>query len=299
MQRVFLYIALLLLLPSSISAQALNEAFLNSTVLISYVASPTASPAGSGFLVFKELKPKQGHIILVTNKHVLPSEGVEKSINIRVNIKSGSSTTVKLIQIPIVGKDGKYLPTIKMHPKSGYDIGVVNITEQVLKESVSAEWLPLELFVTKEKLKAENITVGDEIFLLGYPASIFDPRNVFPILREGVIATVPSQGYAFNDTLKKQFGLPDQIDGFLIDASVFPGSSGSVVILKPQATTIGSQGETVVSSNKKIPYVLGIVSGSIPIADVALGSVQRMGLGVVYSADAIKEAIDQLYPKTP
>ena len=141
----------------------------------------------------------------------------------------------------------------------------------------------------------ENITVGDEIFLLGYPAAIFDPRNVSPILRTGVIATVPLEGYAFNETLRASYGLPDWIDGFLVDANVFPGSSGSVVVLKQQPTTIGPCGETVVSGAKKIPYVLGIVSGSIPIADAALGTVQRMGLGVVYSANTIREVIESFY----
>jgi hypothetical protein len=132
--------------------------------------------------------------------------------------------------------------------------------------------------------------------LLQYPSAIFDARNVSPILRTGVIATVPSEGYAFNDALRKKFNLPDRIDGFLIDANVFPGSSGSVVILKQQSTTIGPKGDTIVSSAKKIPYILGIVSGSIPISDTALGTTQRMGLGIVYSAEAIR-AVIELFPE--
>ena len=153
----------------------------------------------------------------------------------------------------------------------------------------------LTSFSTPERLKNEGITVGDEIFLLGYPDAIFDARNASPILRTGVIATVPIEGYAFNDTLRAKYNLPDRIDGFLIDANVFPGSSGSVVILKQQPTTIGPGGGTVVSAAKKIPYVLGIVSASIPISDSALNTTQRMGLGVVFSADAIRSVID-LFP---
>lgn len=91
--------------------------------------------------------------------------------------------------------------------------------------------------------------------------------------------------------------MPNHIDGFLIDANVFPGSSGSLVILKPQPTTIGPQGQTVVSSAKKRPYLLGIVSMSIPIIDVNLRSVQRLGLGVVYSVETVIETIDHFYKK--
>jgi len=295
MKKAILTIAVLSMFCNTVGGQALNQAFLNSTVLISFKVDPTSSSVGTGFLVFRELEHGKGHIFLVTNRHVLPKVGEEKSITIRVNTRRGDKFQVQQIDVPIVGKDGGYLPSVKLHPKEDFDVAVVHITEDVLKHGIEGTWIPYSLFVTKEKLKAENITVGDEIFLLGYPDAIYDPRNVSPILREGVISTVPTEGYAFNETLRKKFGLPDQIDGFLIDANVFPGSCGSLVILKQQATIIGPRGETVVSGAKKIPYLLGIISGSIPIYDQALGSVQRMGLGVVYSADTIKETIEQFY----
>jgi hypothetical protein len=275
--------------------QALNEAFLQSTVLVSYSAGPGKTPTGSGFFVFRHLQGDQGHVILVTNRHVLPPEGTEKTITVRVFTKAGEKAEVRRVDVPVVGSDGRYLSNVRLHQDKAFDIAVVNATETIVKEKVQASWIPLDLFATSEKLKAENITVGDDIFLLGYPDAIFDPRNVSPILRTGVIATVPTEGYAFNESLRKRFGLPERIEGFLIDANVFPGSSGSVVILKQQSATIGPGGATVVSSAKKTPYVLGIVSGSIPIADAALGSVQRMGLGIVYSAEAIRATIERLY----
>lgn len=286
-------VALLTLL--SLEGFAMNDAFLNSTVLVIFSVEPNKTSSGTGFMMFKEIEPGKGHIFLVTNAHAIPPEGSTRNISIRVMTKSGETVAVKLLDIPVLGADGKYLDTVRIHPKKGFDVVAINITESVIKENIQAAWIPYDLLATKDKLKAEGITVGDEIFLLGYPAAIFDPRNVHPILREGVIASVPTEDYAFNEALKKKFGLPDRIDGFLIDANVFPGSSGSVVILKQQPTTIGPRGETVISGAKKIPYVLGIVSGSIPIEDTALGSVQRMGLGVVYSYDAIRETIDLFY----
>lgn len=292
---VFFLIAFLLV-PATLGAQALNDAFLRSTVLITFEAGPNQTSAGTGFFLFRPVTGDQGHVLLITNRHVLPRAGTPKSIRLRVTVGVGDKATVRLIEIPIVGTNGRYLPTVRFHPNPRFDVAAVNITDAIVKENVQATWLPLDLLSTPQRLKDENITVGDEIFLLGYPNAIFDARNVSPILRTGVIATVPAEGYAFNDALKSQFGLPDRIDGFLVDANVFPGSSGSVVILKQQATTIGPGGGTVVSAAKKIPYVLGIVSGSIPITDVALGTTQRMGLGVVYSAEAIKVVVEQ-FPK--
>jgi len=295
MKRIVTLTIIFLLFYGVAGGQAMNQAFLNSTVLVSFNIDDKSSSAGTGFFVSRETQPGKGNIFLVTNKHVLPKEGNEKSVNIRVNTRRGDKFQVQQITIPIVGKDGKYLPTVILHPQQGFDVAVVHITEEVLKYGIEGTWIPYSLFVTKEKLKAENITVGDEIFLLGYPNAIYDPRNVSPILRDGTISTVPTEGYFFNENLRKKYDLPEQIDGFLIDANVFPGSSGSLVILKQQPTTIGPQGETVVSGVKKIPYLLGIISGSIPIHDQALGSTQRMALGIVYSADIIKETIELFY----
>jgi len=281
---------------TAVEGQALNEAFLRSAVLVTFELSPGNVTSGTGFFLFRPIHGDQGHVLLITNKHVLPPVGTPKSISIRVSSGTGASAPVRNVEIPIVGKDGKYLPNVRLHPIADFDVAAVNVTDEVVKQGIVGTWLPLDLLSTPQRLKDENITVGDEVFLLGYPSAIFDVRNVSPILRTGVIATVPTEGFAFNDRLRKQFGLPDRIDGFLVDANVFPGSSGSVVILKQQPTTIGPDGATVVSAAKKIPYILGIVSGSIPINDTALGTVQRMGLGIVYSAEAIRAVVDQ-FPK--
>jgi hypothetical protein len=294
--RILTSALVFLCMPTFLGAQALNEAFLRSAVLISFDPAPNTRSSGTGFFLFRPLSGDQGQVLLITNKHVLPPVGAEKAIQIRVTIGSGDKATVRLVDVPVVGKDGKYLPTVRLHPNPGFDVAAVNVTETIVKQNIQGSWLPLDLLSTPDRLKNEGITVGDEIFLLGYPNAIFDARNVSPILRTGVIATVPLEGYAFNDLLKKQFGLPDRIDGFLVDANVFPGSSGSVVILKQQPTTIGPGGGTVVSAAKKVPYVLGIVSASIPITDTALGTTQRMGLGVVYSAEAIRTVVN-LLPK--
>ncbi len=284
------------LFPVTVEGQALNEAFLRSSVLVTFELAPGKESFGTGFFLFRPIGGDQGHVFLVTNRHVLPPLGAERSVKIRVAVGVGAAATVQLVDVPVVGKDGKYLPSVRLHANPGFDVAAINVTEPIVKRGIQGTWLPLDLLSTPQRLKDENITVGDEIFLLGYPNAIFDQRNVSPILRTGVIATVPIEGYAFNQTLRKQFVLPERIDGFLVDANVFPGSSGSVVILKQQSTTIGPGGETVVSAAKKIPYVLGIVSGSIPISDAAIGTVQRMGLGVVYGAEAIRSVIE-LFPK--
>ena len=227
--------------------QALNKTFLNSTVYIFFKKTPTKYSVGTGFLVFRKVNHDKGHIFLITNKHVLPKEGKTQSITVRVNTQSGDKLIVCEIEILIVGKDGKYLSSVLLHPKEKFDVAAIHITEEVIKHNIIGAWIPYSLFATKEILLKENITVGDEIFLLGYPGAIYDPRNISPVLRQGIISTMPSEGYTFNRILRQKLNLPGQIDGFLIDANVFPGSSGSLVIFKQQPVTIGSGGGALIS----------------------------------------------------
>jgi len=295
--KYIIILATIILFISSKGGAELNEAFLYSTVLISHEVRPGEESSGTGFLVFKKINTNRGHVFLITNKHVLPQQGSSKKIKVRVNTKKNNIPQVENVEIPIYDTNSNLYDYVIMNPDKDTDVVAIHITQFITDQNIEGSWLPESICGTKDKLISENINVGDEIFLLGYPDAIYDPRNVFPILRQGTIATVPTEGYSFNDRLQKIYNLPNHIDGFLIDANVFPGSSGSLVILKPQSTTIGPQGQTVVSSAKKRPYLLGIVSMSIPIIDVNLRSVQRMGLGVVYSVETVIETIDYFYKK--
>ena len=274
--------------------QALDEMLLNCTVLIKFKPSDTTVSRGTGFLVTEMDEDDKAHLFLVTNRHLLPKQGEKKSLTIRARTRRASKAEISWIDIPIVGKDGKYLPTVAFHPGGTYDVAAVEITRQFSVYRMNSVVLTLASFATRDTLKAKSISIGAEIFIVGYPHGIYDPRNVYPLLRQGVISTVPSEEYAFNDRLRNRYNLPNQIHGFLVDANVFPGSSGSLVILKPQVIDFLPSGDVHLSLSKASPYLLGILSGSIPIEDKALGSKQRMGLGIVYSADTIKETIEQL-----
>ena len=127
--------------------------------------------------------------------------------------------------------------------------------------------------------------MGTQIYLLGYPSGMYDPRNTSPILRIGLISTEPNKDFSFNPELRAKYGLPSTIPGFLIDANVFPGSSGSIVLRRADIVPGFSSG-----GKASVSYILGIVSMSIPIDD--LWGTQRMGLGVVYDSRAIRETIN-------
>ena len=290
MKTILTMITIVLMAEGVAQAQAFNPDFLECAVFIS---SPTSHGVrtGTGFLVWRALGGKRGQVFLLTNKHLLPSEGTQQSITIRVAKRDNN---VQQVDIPIVGSDGKYVSTVIRHSIEGVDVSAVNITNEILRYDVPGKWLDYNLFVTPDKLVKEKISAGDEVFILGYPSAIYDPHSVTPITRIGIIASLPSKGFSFNAELKASFGFPDHLNGFLIDANIYPGSSGSLVILKQQPETINSDGDVEFDvASKRRPYLLGIVSASLPIDDTALGSRVRMGLGFVQSADVIRQTIEQ------
>src|SRR5581483_215406 len=104
------------LLPGRVYAQFVDDAVLNSTVLISsQVDSPgpmngNREPLwsrGTGFLIFKNLGYMKGQVYLITNKHLLPHEGPPgepKDIKVRVVVRgTDGSSRVEDVSLPVVG----------------------------------------------------------------------------------------------------------------------------------------------------------------------------------------------------
>ncbi len=269
----------------SAAAQALPSKLLGSAV---YVESDSKS--ASGFMVCHAYTERLCKAYLITNKHAIPSVGREASIRVRVTTTSSTTPEIKYVTLPIVGADGRYQPTVRVNPD--FDVVAIEITKDLKFNSIDCCFIDTNLFATREVVVKEGLTLGDEIYLLGYPAGIYEEKNTSPILRQGVIATDPKSDFSVNGALRAEFGLPPIIPGFLIDANVFPGSSGSMVILKPQLLSQIADGVVGVRGHLNF-YILGVVFGSLPIADSALHANQRMGLGMVLSADTILKTIEQ------
>jgi len=91
--------------------------------------------------------------------------------------------------------------------------------------------------------KFDTLDAIEDVIFIGYPIGLRDEKNLIPIVRKGITATPINVD--FED--KKQF---------LVDASVFPGSSGSPVFLYERELI---RDKNVIENKKKL-YFLGIIS---------------------------------------
>lgn len=139
-----------------------------------------------------------------------------------------------------------------------------------------------------------NIPTGDDIFFLGYPLNlgIQNVPKLSPLIRIGVVA------------------LKNNDSTLLLDANVYPGSSGSPVFYKPVLAQ--QDGNTTNIGTRRPCKFLGIVSGNICTIEEAISKrtgrtrtifEENAGLGIVYSTSLLNEIlsykeVQDILPKT-
>jgi len=124
---------------------------------------------------------------------------------------------------------------------------------------------------------------------------IYDRRNLLPVVRRGITATPISVDF-------------EERPEFLIDASIFPGSSGSPVFLcnigsyspKGKGLVIGSRifflgvvGSVFIRKDLDNIELIEIPTGKKPV----VATTQMIDLGVVYKATVIRELIEEFLKK--
>lgn len=178
------------------------------------------------------------------------------------------------------------------HPSDDVDVAVMPISwmlDMIGQDGTSAFIKNITTSIIPSDAYVDGLDALEDVLFIGYPNGMFDKKNYTPILRVGTTAT------------------PLQLDWegqsvFLIDASVFPGSSGSPVFYLEHGGT-GRRNATA--------KLLGIVAavffrtstGEVelvpaPTTVVPIANFQEMiDLGVVFKSKLILEAIESFWVK--
>ena len=253
----------------------------------------------TGFLVIRKMEEKQGKVFLVTNKHVIHPElqTREKAgyLTLFLNVREKDGTVKgKSFRVPLNEDDHKLW---REHPNPPVDVLAVDITSLINSHpNLENRGADYSLFATPRILKEENITEGEEVLILGYPLGLFHTRSHSPLVRQGIVAT--KIGERIQVRFRSSSGDPQRVEipGFLIDAQIIPGSSGSPVVLKP---IIGRKIKDKIEMGTAVPYLLGIVSATetTAIRTEGYAFATLAGLGIVFDASTIQETIELFFPK--
>lgn len=249
---------------------------------------------GTGFLINVDQPGVGYHTFLVTNKHVIADA---LSINIVLHKKSIADGTPNLDDpLEIILEDVDKL--FRGHPDENIDVAVAYLTpilEGIIETGLFGlhdTFIP-DAFQDKDVPSDDDFEMLDaleDVVFIGYPYHWWDKSTFLPITRKACTATPVFHSHR-------------NIDQFLIDGAVFPGSSGSPVYIYSEFT-MGSDGNLSMKKSLKLAGVVAAASVFLKFGELKVHPCIReakMGvhndefahLGIVYGVDSIMELIGQ------
>ncbi|MGA1819383.1 MAG: hypothetical protein ACMUHU_00075 [Thermoplasmatota archaeon] len=230
---------------------------------------------------FNHRKAGKDHLFLVANGHsVNEMERCTLKFHSRKRGGPDLGNTVEL-------KVDDFWKSWHNHPND-LDIAVMPVSplHELLMEKgakVYIQSISSDLIPSKREL-AEEIQPLEDVYFIGYPNDIYDKVNYLPVARKGTTATPLTVDFEGNPW-------------FLLDGAIFPGSSGSPVMMIDQNGYIDRH-------NRFVPvrrvFFLGILRSAYTYIDERdrrkskpkVVYRQMMDLGVIMRSSALRETID-------
>lgn len=255
-----------------------GKQLLFSTVRITNVLKSGITTSGTGFLLFVDLV-EEGRIspLLVTNKHVVANSArlTAHFIKRKDDVDEpdlGQGVDVTLAPANWIG-----------HPDASVDVAVVPLAPIFEQHGglLFTRALPMSVLATEiPNLYTDAI---EEITFVGYPDGRHDPKHLTPIVRRGITATPLDLDMGGTPT-------------FLVDGSVFGGSSGSPVFLFNEGAYRGPGGLQIGTRVALIGIIAQTwVRGDAFPVEVAAPHVKiakELNLGVAFNSRAIKQTVE-------
>jgi hypothetical protein len=266
-----------------------------STTLVITV-NKAGAVSGSGFF-YHSLEPNpaspepqwrqiQG-MWLVTNRHVILGEPGKELLPTSVTFHLRQIAKDKLEWLPIILDASEVARRTRCHANPKVDVCAISILDLISDRAKTVPNLIQWSGVSASDLPNEDsplVDVGDDVLIVGNPRGFYDDVNLVPIVKAGVIASKWDAPFG---------GQPI----FMIDAKLFPGSSGSMVITKPKDFAIIG-GVPKVATQKHFNF-LGIYSGEpfqqqapVDLEDFVIIRKAGFNLGVVWYARLVEEVLN-------
>ena len=236
-----------------------------------------------GYYYWREVKDTW----IVSNRHVfLPKiEGKESipdliTFYMRKNVDGGLQWDIFTLKREDIKQ------RLKLHADPTFDIAILRIGDLSPKriQGQNNWWSAVSLDCLPHNCNIP-VQVADDVIIIGYPRGFYDTHNLFPIVKSGIIAS----GWGLHFQNKPVF---------LIDAKLFPGSSGSVVLSKPTYSIV-TDGPIAGSKEAQFAF-LGVYSGEpylheepIDLDDITITRKYSFNLGTVWYAELVVDIVNK------
>jgi len=201
-------------------------------LLFSTVRLKTASGCGTGFFFNFKFEEKNAPVI-ITNKHVVNNKNIE-TVNFLLHVADNGKPTNENIEI-------NYAAKWVFHPSLDLCFSFVNpLFEEIKhKSNKTVFYTPITEELIWDDTKLEELQAVEDVFMFGSPNGLWDEKNNLPLIRKGITAS-----HAVVDFNKESVGV--------VDLSVFPGSSGSPLLIINTGGYSDKKGNHYVGANRVI-----------------------------------------------
>ncbi|MCY3549316.1 MAG: serine protease [Candidatus Poribacteria bacterium] len=230
------------------------------------VEIPNARSIGTGFFYDALIQDGTNRSLrlLISNKHVFLNPRGRLTVSLNRQRDDGSPDLGNVIEFDQIGFEDHYFS----HPDPQIDLACVNAYGTVQADAFY-KFLNDD-FLTP--IDYGKVTPGNDVIFVGYPDNRYDVVNNLPLIRKGWIASMPDV----------DFNGKGQI---VIDAQIFPGSSGSPVFVPwdGRYSLLGVVSQTMIRDSK-----LQVLQANTP----QIGIKEILGLGIIIKQRHVQELID-------
>lgn len=267
--------------------ESLAENLFFTTVRIDTVANDGNSGSGTGFLYAHRISETEHAIFVVTNKHVV--EGMRAGALTFHQRKDNKPNPGNGFRLDIHDWPQAWFG----HPSADVDIAIVPFLplEAHIKQQSNIDlfYRCVDSSMLPSAEQSEQLDAIESVTFIGYPNGVWDRTNLIPVARRGTTATPLSLDFE---------GTPR----FVIDASVFGGSSGSPVFIFNQGMITDKRGNSTIGSRVLFIGVVAavffrtalnqIIAVPIPTQTRPMAEQREMiDLGIVFKAKTVVETI--------
>ena len=267
---------------------SLAENLFFTTVRVDTRAPNGSGGSGTAFLFAHKIADDKHVAFVVTNKHVV--DGMQSG-SLTFHQKRDEQLALGMgFRIDI----GDWAESWFGHPSPDVDIAITPFPP--LEQHVNSQ-NNVELFyrvITSDMIptpaQLDDLDAIESVTFIGYPNGVWDRKKLLPVSRRGTTASRIALDF-------------ENSPRFLVDASVFGGSSGSPVFVLNQGIYSDKRGNSTIGSRVLFVGVIAavffrthlnqIVTVPIPTQAVPMARQQEMiDLGIVFKARTIVETID-------